>query len=157
MPYLRSQLMARTRAIIYRTPAASETYCSPNPSPVSSHLLLEDLLSADMMGLVQAPNRFDPARNLKFKTLAEHRIRGAMLDYLRSVDPQPRALRRFVRQREAVMPRLKATASEDEVPAAMGVPIERYHRLSQIARSSDAEQRDGSARRADSSPPAATL
>lgn len=107
------------------------------------------------MGLVEASNRFDPARNLKFKTLAEHRIRGAMLDHLRSINPLPRAVRRFVRQREAVVPRLNVTTSEDEVAAARGIPIQRYRLLSQIARSSDARQRDGSARVAYSSPPAA--
>ena len=64
-------------------------------------------------------------------------------------------MRRFVRQREAALPRLKATATEDEVAAAMGIPIDRYRRLSQIARSSKAEQRNGSAGGADSCPPTA--
>ena len=120
-----------------------------------SQVLLEDLVSAGIVGLVQAANRFDPTRNLKFKTLAEHRIRGAMLDYLRSVDPLPRAVRRFVRQREGILPCLKTNASEDEVAAALGIPIQRYRRLSQVARCSEAEQQDGSAGVADSSPPAA--
>jgi len=122
-----------------------------------SQVLLEDLVSAGIMGLVQASNRFDPTRNLKFKTLAEHRIRGAMLDYLRNVDPLPRAVRRFVRQREAILPRLQSNASEDEIAAAMGIPIQRYRRLSQMARSTDPEQRDASARLADSTPAAYTL
>jgi RNA polymerase sigma factor for flagellar operon FliA len=44
---------------------------------------LDDLISAGTIGLIQAVDRFDPARNLKLKTLAEHRISGALLDYLR--------------------------------------------------------------------------
>ena len=46
---------------------------------------LDDLISAGTVGLIQAVDRFDPSRNLKLKTLAEHRISGALLDYLRQV------------------------------------------------------------------------
>ena len=47
------------------------------------------------IGLIQAVDRLDPDRHLKLKTLAEHRIRGALLDYLRHIDPLPRSVRRF--------------------------------------------------------------
>jgi len=120
-----------------------------------SQVLLEDLVSAGFIGLVEASKRFDPARNLKFKTLAEHRIRGAMLDYLRSFDPLPRAVRRFVRQREAVLLRLKANPSEEEIAAAMEIPIQRFRRLNQIANASEAQPRDERDRVADANPPAA--
>lgn len=120
-----------------------------------SQVLLEDLVSAGMVGLIEASNRFDAARNLQFKTLAEHRIRGAMLDYLRSIDPLPRAVRRFVRQREAVLANLTPSASEEDIAVAMDIPIEHYRRLSQIADASDAEQPDGSARVAHADSPAA--
>lgn len=56
---------------------------------------LDDLISTGTIGLIRAIDRFDPKRNLKLKTLAEHRIRGAMLDYLRHIDPLPRSVRRF--------------------------------------------------------------
>ncbi len=118
-----------------------------------SQVLLEDLIAAGVVGLVEASNRFDPARNLKFKTLAEHRIRGAILDYLRSVDPLPRAVRQFVRQREAILRRAKANVSEEDLAAAMGMTIERYRRLSQIVNSSEAGQPGGSACIADADPP----
>ena len=119
-----------------------------------SQVLLEDLVSAGTMGLVDASHRFDPTRNLKFKTLAEHRIRGAMLDYLRSFDPLPRAVRRFVRQREAVLAGLECSASEEEIAAAMEIPIERYRCLSQIANSPDVAPPDENARVPDVDPPA---
>jgi RNA polymerase sigma factor for flagellar operon FliA len=48
---------------------------------------LDDLISAGTIGLIQAVDRFDPGRNLKLKTMAEHRISGALLDYLRYIDP----------------------------------------------------------------------
>ena len=48
---------------------------------------LDDLVSAGTVGLIQAVDRYDPERRVQLKTLAEHRIRGAILDYLRSLDP----------------------------------------------------------------------
>jgi RNA polymerase sigma factor (sigma-70 family) len=64
---------------------------------------LDDLISTGTIGLIRAIDRFDPNRNLKLKTLAEHRIRGAMLDYLRHIDPLPRSVRRFQKQRDLLI------------------------------------------------------
>lgn len=120
-----------------------------------SNVLLEDLVSAGVTGLIEASNRFDPGRNLKFKTLAEHRIRGAILDYLRSIDPLPRAVRRFMRERETVLARFKTAPSEAEVAAAMDVSIDSYRSISQSARSGDLKQLDERAPVADSGFPTA--
>jgi RNA polymerase sigma factor for flagellar operon FliA len=54
---------------------------------------VDDLVSAGIMGLVDAIDRYDPSRDVKFKTYAEFRIRGAMLDELRSLDWVPRSKR----------------------------------------------------------------
>jgi len=69
---------------------------------------LEDLISAGTIGLIQAVDRFDPKRNVKLNTLAEHRISGAMLDYLRRIDPLSRDVRRFQKQRDAILADLLA-------------------------------------------------
>jgi RNA polymerase sigma factor (sigma-70 family) len=58
----------------------------------------DDLVSAGMIGLIQAVDRFDRSRDLKFKTYAQHRVRGAMLDFLREEDPLSRTERRRVRE-----------------------------------------------------------
>jgi RNA polymerase sigma factor FliA len=106
-----------------------------------STVLLEDLESAGVTGLIHVADRYDRRRNIKFKTLAEHRIRGAMLDYLRSLDPLPRAVRRFVRDRDTVIAQLEhhgdCCASEEDIVATMGMSIERYRRLLEIAQSAD--------------------
>ena len=64
-------------------------------------ITLDDLISAGMVGLIQAVDRFDHARRLKFKTYAQHRIQGAMLDFLRDEDPLSRTERRHVRESAA--------------------------------------------------------
>jgi RNA polymerase sigma factor for flagellar operon FliA len=57
----------------------------------------DDLASAGVVGLIQAVDRFDQTRGLKFKTYAQHRIWGAMQDFLRDEDPLSRTERRRVR------------------------------------------------------------
>ena len=57
------------------------------------HISAEDLISAGLMGLMDALTKFDPNKNVAFKTYAEFRIRGAMLDELRSLDWVPRSVR----------------------------------------------------------------
>lgn len=64
---------------------------------------LDDLIQAGTLGLIQAIDRFDESRGCLLKTLAEHRIRGALLDYLRQLDPLPRNIRRFQKQRDALI------------------------------------------------------
>jgi RNA polymerase sigma factor for flagellar operon FliA len=58
-----------------------------------AHVDRGDLLEAGMLGLIDAADRFDPARNVRFHTYAMPRIRGAMLDALRSDDWLPRSVR----------------------------------------------------------------
>lgn len=58
-----------------------------------SGLNVEDLISVGTLGLLDAIGKFDPTRNIKFRTYAEFRIRGAMLDELRAMDWVPRSVR----------------------------------------------------------------
>lgn len=62
-------------------------------SRLPTHIDSKDLFSAGMMGLMDAIDKYDPARDNKFKTYAEFRIRGAVLDELRGQDWLPRSAR----------------------------------------------------------------
>ena len=68
-----------------------------------AHLDEEDLISAGIIGLMDAMTRYNPERGAKFKTYAEFRIRGAMLDEIRSMDWIPRS----VRDRIAILQRVQ--------------------------------------------------
>jgi RNA polymerase sigma factor for flagellar operon FliA len=96
-------------------------------------VLLEDLISIGTMGLIQAIDRYDPRRKLKLKTLAEHRIRGAMLDYLRKLDPLPRSVRHFYRRREEVAICLQQSSGDappaSEIAAELKLSLSRYRCL----------------------------
>jgi RNA polymerase sigma factor for flagellar operon FliA len=94
---------------------------------------LDDLVSAGTIGLIHAVDRFNPDRGLKLKTFAEHRIRGAMLDYLRQIDPLPRGIRSFQKRREATIEAFRnrgEVPSYDQLAQALGVTASRYVQLS---------------------------
>jgi len=68
---------------------------------------VDDLVGAGMLGLIDAAEKFDAARGIRFRTYAERRIRGAILDHLRSLDWAPRSLRRRARELESVHSKLE--------------------------------------------------
>lgn len=78
-----------------------------------------DLVSAGVFGLIDAVERFDPARGVKFETFAVPRIRGAVFDGLRSLDWVPRSVRSRAREVEAAFTdlegRLGRAPSDDEI------------------------------------------
>jgi RNA polymerase sigma factor FliA len=91
---------------------------------------LDDLISAGVLGLIDAVDHFDPTLNVKLKTYAEHKIRGAILDSLRSLDWAPRNKRRKSKLIEAAIisaeKRLQRVVSEEEVSAELMIPLGEY-------------------------------
>lgn len=97
------------------------------------HVDLEDLVSAGTVGLLDAFCKFDPARKVQFRSYAQFRIRGAILDSLRTLDWSPRELRRKGRAVEETIRRLTAqlgrTPSEPEIAHAMRMGLDDYQQL----------------------------
>jgi RNA polymerase sigma factor for flagellar operon FliA len=97
------------------------------------HLDREDLRSAAIVGLISAAERFDPSRGVQFKTFAEQRIRGTIMDELRAQDWLTRSLRDKFKKLEkefaALEQRLGRNPSSDEVAVAMGLELKDYFRL----------------------------
>jgi len=97
------------------------------------HVDIEDLVSAGVVGLLDAFAKFDPAKKVQFRSYAQFRIRGAILDSLRTLDWSPRELRRKGRAVEEAIRDLTAhlghAPGEQEVAAAMGLELEAYQQL----------------------------
>ncbi|MGC2638658.1 MAG: FliA/WhiG family RNA polymerase sigma factor [Acidobacteriaceae bacterium] len=97
------------------------------------HVDLEDLVSAGTLGLLDAFRKFDPARKVQFRSYAQFRIRGAILDSLRTLDWSPRELRRKGRAVEESIRKLTVqygrAPSEPEIAAAMSLELEEYQQL----------------------------
>src|SRR6266849_6334587 len=92
---------------------------------------LDDLVSTGIVGLISAIDHFDSSHNVKLKTYAEYKIRGAILDNLRGLDWAPRQQRRRSKQIEAAISaaeqRLKRSPSEEEIARELGLSLEDYH------------------------------
>ena len=90
----------------------------------------DDLVGFGQFGLLDAINKYDPEKNVKFKTYAVTRIRGAIFDELRSIDWVPRSVRQKSKEIEDTIGRLEAklgrTASDAEVAGAMGISEEEF-------------------------------
>jgi RNA polymerase sigma factor FliA len=102
-----------------------------------SHVSFDDLVHAGILGLIDAVDKFDPAKNVQLKSYARFRIRGAILDSLRQMDWSPRNLRRQARRIEEARRELAAQlgrgASEPELAAHLGMPLaEMQHLLGEL-------------------------
>jgi RNA polymerase sigma factor for flagellar operon FliA len=89
----------------------------------------EDLVSAGMLGLIEAADRYDGSRQGPFLAFAEHRIRGAVLDELRRGDIMPRRVRQLARKIAAAIKELEKegeTATDQQIADALGVSIDDY-------------------------------
>ncbi|MBR3498270.1 MAG: FliA/WhiG family RNA polymerase sigma factor [Selenomonadaceae bacterium] len=97
------------------------------------HLDKDDLLSSGFFGLLDAIDRFDVTRNIKFETYAGVRIRGAMIDYLRSKDWVPVSMRQKIRRYEQTVCRLEnelgRSATDEELAAALEISVEELQTL----------------------------
>jgi RNA polymerase sigma factor FliA len=95
------------------------------------NISLDDLVSTGVVGLISAIDKFDPTQNVKLRTYAEYKIRGAILDSLRGLDWAPRQKRHRSKLIEkaisAAEQRLKRAPAEDEVAAQLEIPLEEYH------------------------------
>ena len=85
-----------------------------------SHIDLDDLHNTGVIGLMDAIEKYDPGKNCKFKTYAEFRIKGAILDQLRSLDWVPRSVRQKSRRLERAY---------GEVADSLGLQMEKFHEL----------------------------
>ena len=97
------------------------------------HVELDDLVSAGVVGLIDAFSKFDHTKQVQFKSYAQFRIRGAILDSLRTLDWSPRELRRKGRAVEeairSVTQKLGRVPAEPEIAREMGLGLSEYQQL----------------------------
>ncbi len=98
-----------------------------------SHISLEDLISSGIIGLIDAVQKFDATKKINFKTYAEFRIKGAMLDELRSLDWIPRSVRKKSHLLDNAYDQLQRTlgrpAEAEEVAELLDLSLEEFYEL----------------------------
>ena len=97
-------------------------------SALPAHVEEADLISYGLGGLISAIERFDPGRDIRFETYAVARIRGAIIDELRTLDWVPRSVRARAREFERVNTKLEArlhrAPSDEEMAAELAISVE---------------------------------
>src|SRR5262245_23271271 len=96
-----------------------------------AHVEIDDLISSGVIGLIEAAERFDPKRVDRFEAFAEFRIRGAMLDDLRSRDTLSRDMRRLSNELREATRRLESqlgrSPDHGEIAEKMGLEVEELY------------------------------
>jgi len=98
-----------------------------------SHVDSEDLTNAGVIGLMDAIEKYDPRKGTSFKTYAEFRIKGAILDELRTLDWFPRSIRQKVNRLESAYADLERqlgrAATDEEVAEALNIDLEEFYKI----------------------------
>jgi RNA polymerase sigma factor for flagellar operon FliA len=102
-------------------------------SRLPMHIEIQDLINSGVLGLMDAIEKFDPDKGVKFETYAEYRIKGSILDSLRALDWVPRSVRKVATLLENTYAdlekKLGRPARDEEVAEAMDVEVDKLHKL----------------------------
>jgi RNA polymerase sigma factor for flagellar operon FliA len=102
-------------------------------SRLPASIEIDDLVSAGVLGLMDAAEKFEQNRGLQFSTYARQRINGAMLDYLRDLDWAPRSIRRKSRDMKSAVDKVERElgrpASDEEIAVEMNISLNQYYKL----------------------------
>jgi RNA polymerase sigma factor for flagellar operon FliA len=131
---------ARERLVVAYSPLVKYV-AGRMSSSLPGHVEEADLISYGLLGLIGAIERYDPEREIKFETFAVARIRGAIIDELRSLDWVPRSVRARAREIEDAHVNLgnilQRSPTEEEVAAKLDMELEEFRgALLEIANSS---------------------
>src|SRR5438093_8438639 len=117
---------ARERLVVAYSPLV-KFIAGRMASGLPSHVDEGDLISYGLLGLIGAIERFEPEREIKFETFAVARVKGAIIDELRSLDWVPRSVRAKAREIEAAHSKLERelgrTPSDEEVSKELGMSM----------------------------------
>ncbi len=97
---------------------------------IPSNVLFDDLVSAGSLGLIDAVNKFDHYKHVNFKTYAQYRIKGAILDELRSMDVYSRSMRKKIKDIAKAVKKVEdennSPADASDIAEQMGIDLDTY-------------------------------
>lgn len=139
--YLVSRSVDMRNKIVVHYSGLVYTHAARLSRKLPAQVSYEEICSAAFDGLIEAVQAYDPERKAKFETFCQQRISGAVMDWLRSLDPQSRTVRTFERRRLMVKEALGADSetspTQAELAKRMDMPLDRYDylcRLSQLGK-----------------------
>jgi RNA polymerase sigma factor for flagellar operon FliA len=135
---VREQLGSREEIILQFAPLI-KYIAQKIAARLPANIELDDLISSGVIGLMDAIDKYDPTRDNKFKTYAEFRIRGAILDELRAQDWVPRSVREKAKMLERAFAKIEhekgRAATDEEICGELRISQDEYHDLLNQVRS----------------------
>ena len=139
--YLRTRAVDMRNRIVMHYSQLVHTHAARLSRKLPAQISYDEICSAAFDGLIEAVEAYDPARLAKFETFCQQRISGAVMDWLRSLDPQSRTVRTFEKRRmaikEALGTDLEYVLTQADLAKSLDMDIERYDylcRLSQLGK-----------------------
>jgi RNA polymerase sigma factor for flagellar operon FliA len=121
---------ARERLVVAYSPLVKYV-AGRTAAGLPPHVEEADLISYGLVGLISAIERFDPSREIKFETYAITRVKGAIIDELRSIDWVPRSVRARAREIERanvkLEHRLQRSPNDEEIAAELKISLPEFH------------------------------
>ncbi len=126
----------RNKVVVHYTHLV-HTHAARLSRKLPAQVSYDEICSAAFDGLIEAVEAYDPQRKAKFETFCQQRISGAVMDWLRSLDPQSRTVRTFEKRRMTAVESFdmehESCPSQDDLAARMGISVARYQQLSRLS------------------------
>lgn len=135
--FLKTRAVAMRNKIVVHYSPLVQTHAARLSRKLPAQISYDEICSAAFDGLIEAVEAYDPDKKAKFETFCQQRISGAVMDWLRSLDPQSRTVRTFEKKRtlvkEALGSDLDYAPSRSEVAKRLDMSVERYDYLSHLS------------------------
>lgn len=135
--YLTHHAVALRNEIVMFYSHLVHTHAARLSRKLPAQVSYDEICSAAFDGLIEAVEAYDPDRKAKFETFCQQRISGAVMDWLRSLDPQSRTVRTFEKKRmlvkEALGTDMDFAPSRDDLARRLDMDVERYEYLSRLS------------------------
>ena len=135
--YLKSRSVAMRNKIVVHYSHLVHTHAARLSRKLPAQVSYDEICSAAFDGLIEAVEAYDPERKAKFETFCQQRISGAVMDWLRSLDPQSRTVRTFERRtteaRESLGTDLEYGPSNSELAGRLEMSLARFDYLSRLS------------------------
>ncbi len=135
--YLSSRSIDVRNRIVMHYSHLVHTHAARLSRKLPAQVSYDEICSAAFDGLIEAVEAYDPERKAKFETFCQQRIAGAVMDWLRSLDPQSRTVRTFEKRRllakEALGTDFEYSPSQGELAQRLDMSVDRYDYLSRLS------------------------
>jgi len=135
--YLSTRAVDLRNKIVVHYSHLVHTHAARLSRKLPAQISYDEICSAAFDGLIEAVEAYDPERKAKFETFCQQRISGAVMDWLRSLDPQSRTVRTFEKKRMMVKEALGTDAEfvpcQAEIAKRLDMTVDRYDYLSRLS------------------------